>query len=69
MEIFARRLRELREGQKLSRETMAEQVGVVARTIQRYENDEREPSGPVLALLARYFHVSSDYLLGLRDTP
>lgn len=31
-----------------------------------YENGHRQPSAETLASMARYHHVSVDYLLGLR---
>ncbi len=66
MEIFAKRLRELREERHLSRETAAA-VGIVPRTYQRYEKDERDATGPVLVALADFYDVSTDYLLGRSD--
>lgn len=67
MEIFAKRLRELREERHLSRETAAAAVGIVPRTYQRYEKDERDATGPVLVALADFYDVSTDYLLGRSD--
>ena len=67
MEIFAQRLRALREGQHLSRERAAAAIGITPRTYQRYENDEREPTAPTIVALADFFAVSADYLLGRTD--
>ena len=39
------------------------------RTYQRYERGEGDPNATVIVRMARYFGVSSDYLLGLRDEP
>ena len=36
-------------------------------TISRYENDQREPTMQNIVILARYYAVSLDYLLGLSD--
>ena len=33
----------------------------------RYETNEREPTAPVLVKMARFYHVSLDYLVGLTD--
>lgn len=37
-------------------------------TIQNYESERRQPKAPQLAVLADYFDVTADYLLG-RDRP
>ena len=34
-----------------------------------YENGHRQPSAETLASMARYHHVSVDYLLGITDIP
>ena len=39
------------------------------RTVSGYENDTREPSQEALTALANYFDVTTDYLLGLNQTP
>ena len=64
MEILAKRLRELRDEKKLSRKAVAKNLKVVERTYQRYEEDECEPTAPVLVQLADLYEVSVDYLLG-----
>ncbi len=38
-------------------------------SISRYETGEREPDLKTLVLLADYFNVSVDYLLGRTDNP
>lgn len=38
-------------------------------SISRYENLEREAGYETLIMLADYFHVSLDYLLGRTDNP
>ena len=69
MEILAKRLVELRAAKKVSRREVSVIIGIVERTYQRYENDERDPDAPVLKKLADYYDVSADYLLGRTDTP
>ena len=64
MDQLAERLLQLRQERKLSRKAVAEQLHIVERTYQRYENGEREPTASVLAELADFYHVSADYLLG-----
>ena len=67
MQIFAQRLRALREAASLSREQAANAIQITSRTYQRYENDEREPTAPTIVALADFFGVSADYLLGRSD--
>ena len=44
---------------------LAARVGVTKSVVSFYELQERTPSPDVLIKLARIFHVSADYLLGL----
>ena len=67
MEILSKRLRQLRNEKKLTRKMVAEQLHIVERTYQRYENAEREPTASVLAELADFYGVSTDYLVGRTD--
>ena len=67
MEILAKRMRELRKERKISQEVLAKELGVAWLSYQRYEGNEREPRAPFIADCAKYFGVSTDYLLGLTD--
>lgn len=58
------RLKSLREEQNISREDLAQKLGISYWALSKYENDEREPNNALLAQFADYFHVSTDYLLG-----
>ena len=69
MDILAKRLVELRAAKKVSRREVSVIIGVVERTYQRYENNERDPDAPILKKLSDYYDVSADYLLGRTDTP
>jgi transcriptional regulator with XRE-family HTH domain len=62
------RLKELREKKGATQEDMAKLMGVVARQYQRYERGEGEPKLAGWILLADFFDVSLDYLVG-RDLP
>lgn len=64
MEILAKNLLELRKARKLSRQAVADAVRISAKTYERYENAEREPTASVLAALADFYGVSLDYLVG-----
>lgn len=57
-------LLELRKGKKMSRQAVADTIGISTKSLERYENGEREPVASVLAALADLYGVSADYLLG-----
>ena len=62
---FGNRLKALRTEKRLTQKQLADQVGVAVSAISSYESGNRYPSYEVLITLARIFHVSTDYLLGL----
>ena len=65
--MFAKRLQELRNERRLSQRQLAEEVGISWANINRWENNIVIPKMDSIILLARFFGVSSDYLLGLVD--
>lgn len=67
--IDGKRLRQLREAHGYSRRALSEKIGVVETQIVRYEAGESDATGDVLSRIAQVFGVSTDYLLGLTDTP
>lgn len=62
------RLQELRINLKLSQKEVAASLDVSPSIVSNYENNERVPSVEILASLARLYHCSTDYLLGLQLT-
>jgi len=64
MEVLAKKLMELRKSRKLSRQAVADAVGISAKSYERYENGEREPTAPVMVALADYYGVTLDFLVG-----
>ena len=58
------RLKELRKARGISQVKLAMDLGMNQNTISRYENGEREADYKTLCLLADYFNVSLDFLLG-----
>ncbi|MGL5433922.1 MAG: helix-turn-helix domain-containing protein [Lachnospiraceae bacterium] len=58
------RLRELREGSKLTQESLGEKVNISQQAISRIERDVTSMSLEQLLILSRYFKVTTDYLLG-----
>lgn len=54
----------LRKEQGLSQQKLASDIGLARNTICQYESGNRVPDVSTLVLLADYFGVSTDYLLG-----
>ena len=63
------RLRELREDHDLSQTDIADYLGCSQSVYSRYESGERILPVDVLIKLAKYYSVSTDYLLGLTNIP
>ena len=66
MATFGERIKELRKQRGLTQRQMAAIFEVTERNYQRYEATD-SPSNETLVKLAKFFEVSTDYLLG--DTP
>lgn len=65
---LGRRIKELRESKALTQRELTELMGYkTTRSIQRIEADEQTIDHNQVILLARFFEVSADYLLGLTD--
>lgn len=67
MKIGAR-LKEARVG-KASQAEIAKLLYTTQQQISKYENDIQEIPCRHIITLARYYNVSTDYLLGLTDDP
>ena len=65
MEIFARRLRELRENKRLVQKDMAVRLGISDVAYGGWERNQAEPSITNLVKLCQFFGVSADYLVGM----
>jgi transcriptional regulator with XRE-family HTH domain len=66
-EMFAKRIRGLREEQGLGVRELATKLGVSHSAISLYENNQRTPDIDTCRLFAEFFKVSGDYLLGITD--
>lgn len=69
MAIVSGRLKELTNANKFAKIQVARGAGIPYITYRRYESGEREPPASNIISLAKFFHVSTDYLLGLTDEP
>lgn len=67
MNIFSQRLRELRLDKKLSMKQLAKEINTTDAAISNWENGVNEPKISYVISIAKFFGVTSDYLLGLED--
>lgn len=67
MEIFRERLRELRIERGLTQSLLAKETGLSQSGIALWEEGLRIPNAQAIVTLAKFFNVTSDYLLGLSD--
>ena len=63
------RLKELRIAQNITLRAMAEILGMGQRNYQKYETGEIDPPLSKAIVLADFFNVSLDYLVGRSDDP
>ena len=61
------KLYSLRIEKKLTQKQLAARIGLATSAVSSYESGSRYPSFETLIKLARIFHVSTDYLLGLTE--
>jgi repressor LexA len=57
------RMRSARENKELDQATLAEKIGVVTRTLQRWEKGEQVPDGLSITRIAKATHVQPTWLL------
>lgn len=62
------KLKSLRIDKKMTQKQVADRIGLAISAVSSYESGSRYPSYDVLLKLARIFHVSTDYLLGITET-
>ncbi len=67
--MLGKRLKMLRKEYKLTQKDLANLIGVTPKAISFYELEERQPSHVVLMKMAKYFNVTTDYLLGQDEKP
>lgn len=61
---IAQRIKELRTSQGISQAELAKRLGLTAGAIGMYESGTRKPKYEILELIADYFNVDMNYLLG-----
>ena len=61
------KLKELREENNFTQSQIAEYLNIKQNTYSQYENEKRQLPIDVLINLAKFYKVSTDYILGLED--
>lgn len=73
MDIFAERIKDLRKEKQLTMDMVVYDVGkkfnieITRSHLSRWESGRTEPTLRYAALLAQYYGVSLDYLIGVTD--
>lgn len=67
METFANRIYELRIEKGISQAKLAKAIGVTQKAIDFWEKSINEPKASFIVRLAKFFDVTTDYLLGLEE--
>lgn len=62
-----RRIRDLREDHDLTQKEMAKQLNCSQQVYSNYELGQRDIPTDILIKLAQFYHVSTDYILGLSE--
>lgn len=62
--LFGERVKELRLARNLMQVQLAKELGLAKQTVSNWENEYIQPSVETLWLVADYFGVSMDYLMG-----
>ena len=65
--MFRERLQRLFEGQNLTLNNLAADMHISSASLSRYLSGKRSPDLASLVLMAKYFNVSMEWLLGLTD--
>ena len=68
VEVFGKRLKELRKANGYTIEQFADMVGISKSTLGYYENDKRMPDIKILSRIADTMNVNADYLIGRTNT-
>lgn len=67
MASFRERFKQLRLQNDLTQQELADKIGIGKMTVSQYERGVRRPDIDTLEIIADFFNVSTDYLLGTSD--
>lgn len=65
--MYGKILRELRADKNLTQKQLADCLQTNFRNISRYEREEIDLSTDMIIKICKFFDVSADYLLGIKD--
>lgn len=66
--LLAKRIGDLRKEMGMTQEYLSDKLGFPQRTYANYENGDRIPTTLKLLVIAQFYDVSSDYLVGRSDS-
>ena len=66
--MISERIKELRLEKGISQLTLGKAIGVSQKAVDYWERGVNEPKASYVVLLADYFGVTADFLLGRKDT-
>ncbi len=67
--MYIKRLRDIREDRDLTQKTIAEYLKITQQQYSLYESGKRDLPVDLLVELSKYYKLTTDYILGLSDTP
>ncbi|MGN0819573.1 MAG: helix-turn-helix domain-containing protein [Christensenellaceae bacterium] len=65
--MFKTRLKELRTAKNLSQMELSKKTGISQSAIAKWELGKTEPTASAIIILAHFFNVTCDYILGLAE--
>lgn len=63
------RIKDLREGRELKQTEVAKAIKTTQQQYSKIETGKADISGEKLKLLAKFYNISADYILGLTNEP
>lgn len=69
IKMYYKRIRELREDNDILQKEIAKLLNTTQQHYSRIENGSTEITADRVILLAKFYNVTSDYILGLSDEP
>ena len=67
--MLGQRINELRNSLGWSQVDLAKKLNITKQTVSNWENENIQPSIEMLVRISKVFGVTTDYLLGLEETP
>lgn len=67
--MIGERIQYLREEKKLTQSELAKLLSISKSSLASYEQNARKPSVDTVILIAKFFNVTSDYILELTNKP